>query len=45
MCPLCDSNEVNILGQLGRLVWYRCRSCGIDFNQPKPEIHVVTGRS
>ena len=25
------------LGQLGSLVWCRCRNCGIDFNVPAPD--------
>ena len=32
-CPGCDSIETpTLLGELGRLVWVRCRECGIDFN-------------
>jgi transposase-like protein len=39
-CPVCSGQGVP-LGQLGRLRWYRCRDCGIDFNRrvkasPKP---------
>lgn len=31
-CPVCPGQGVP-LGQLGPLRWYRCRDCGIDFNQ------------
>jgi len=30
-CPL-DGGDGVLLGTLGRLTHYRCRSCGIDFN-------------
>ena len=30
-CPLCPGLGV-LLGALGRLVWWRCRDCGIDFS-------------
>lgn len=33
MCTLCGGPLV-ILGQLGRLMWYRCRDCGMDQNHP-----------
>ena len=29
-CPACHSCTPILLGQLGRLLWYRCRYCGID---------------
>lgn len=29
-CPLCTGPGVP-LGRMGRLAWYRCRDCGIDF--------------
>ena len=31
-CPVCPGRGMP-LGQLGRLRWYRCRDCGIDFNR------------
>lgn len=31
-CPVCPGRGVP-LGTLGRLRWYRCRDCGIDFNR------------
>jgi tRNA(Ile2) C34 agmatinyltransferase TiaS len=31
-CPVCPGRGTP-LGQLGRLRWYRCRDCGIDFNR------------
>lgn len=33
-CPLCDCEEVLLLGQLGFLVWLRCRACGLDYSRP-----------
>jgi len=33
-CPVCPGHGMP-LGQLGRLLWYRCRDCGIDFNRRK----------
>lgn len=30
-CPVCDGPGVPI-GDLGRLSWFRCRYCGMDFN-------------
>ncbi len=30
-CPVC-AGLGSILGRLGALIWYRCRSCGSDFN-------------
>lgn len=34
MCPACGSEVLVLLGQLGRLLWLRCRDCGIDVSQP-----------
>jgi len=30
-CPACDG-EGEVLGQLGNLIHYRCRACGMDFS-------------
>lgn len=30
-CPMCDGESYK-LGQLGNLVWYKCRMCGMQFN-------------
>jgi hypothetical protein len=30
-CPICDGMSIP-LGQLGKLVWYICLDCGIQFN-------------
>ena len=30
-CPACGGPGVE-LGALGKLKWYRCRNCGIEFN-------------
>jgi transposase-like protein len=32
ICPLCGSVEIGLLGRLAKKVWFRCQSCGIDFN-------------
>ena len=32
ICPLCGSPEHVVLGQLGRRIHLRCRSCGIVHN-------------
>jgi hypothetical protein len=31
-CGTCGGEGV-YLGQLGRLMWFRCRACGLDFSQ------------
>lgn len=31
-CPLCAGDGV-LLGTLGRLRWFRCRDCGMDFSR------------
>jgi hypothetical protein len=33
-CPACQSenNEDTKLGDMGKLIWYRCRYCGMDFS-------------
>lgn len=31
-CPACSSEGAVPLGAMGRLEWYRCRRCGIDFS-------------
>ncbi len=32
ICPCCGG-EGAFLGGLGRLEWFRCQNCGIDFNR------------
>ena len=32
-CPVCPG-QGSLLGRLGRLRWFRCRDCGMDFNRP-----------
>ncbi len=32
-CPLCPG-QGSLLGRLGRLRWFRCRDCGMDFSRP-----------
>ena len=36
-CPVCGGDPVP-LGQLGSLVWCRCRQCGMDFNFTPDEV-------
>lgn len=31
-CPACGHENDTALGTLGRLRWYRCRACGVDYN-------------
>lgn len=31
-CPACPSSNCEEMGSLGRLLWYRCRDCGTNFN-------------
>ena len=31
VCPVCDSDNVP-MGKLGQLTWYRCQSCGMEYN-------------
>ncbi len=35
-CPVC-SGLGYLLGQLGRLLWFRCRGCGIEFSCERAE--------
>ena len=33
-CPACGAESAgSVLGTLGRLDWFRCRDCGIDFSR------------
>ena len=34
-CPACPGSGM-LLGCLGRLRWFRCRNCGIDFQRRQP---------
>jgi len=38
-CPACgaDGDTQTWLGELGRLVWYRCRNCGLEHYNPRDE--------
>jgi hypothetical protein len=36
-CPGCESPFYVLLGRLGKLLWYRCRSCGIDHSRRNNE--------
>jgi len=35
-CPICD-NPGGFMGQLGNLLWFRCISCGMEFNHKASE--------
>lgn len=35
-CPACDGEAYRI-GKLGKLVWCRCRYCGIDYYEESEE--------
>lgn len=35
-CPVCGG-ELTVLGILGRLLWCRCRNCGMECNLPAEE--------
>jgi uncharacterized Zn finger protein len=30
-CPMCNNESQNVLGVLGRKLYYRCECCGMDF--------------
>ena len=30
-CPICEEDNVP-MGKLGNLTWYRCQSCGMEYN-------------
>lgn len=30
-CPICQGQSV-FMGTLGKLDWYRCQDCGMEFN-------------
>ncbi len=32
-CHACSSPYSDLLGMLGSLVWFRCRSCGVDHSE------------
>jgi len=42
-CPACGGPGVP-LGRLGRLIWWRCRDCGIDFSTAAPAERSREGR-
>lgn len=31
-CPMCGGHA-EVLGTLGAMEWYRCRNCGVNFNE------------
>jgi len=35
-CPICDGEGV-VLGALGKLIWFRCCNCGMDFHRSEPD--------
>ena len=32
MCPVCGGYST-LLGRLGRMLWFRCRACGLEWNE------------
>ena len=32
-CPACGGTEAILLGSSGEHTWYRCRDCGVDFEE------------
>ena len=36
-CPMCNSQNINLLGILGSTVHLRCRQCGYDFSDKANE--------
>ena len=40
-CEMCGCQEFSLLGTLGQLTWYRCRACGFETAETKPEILMV----
>lgn len=41
-CRICEGN-VYLLGQLGCLLWFKCRSCGMEFNKETDECDYLEG--
>lgn len=39
-CPLCGGLLV-LLGKLGRLVWFRCRDCGMEFGKDEKDVVII----
>jgi transposase-like protein len=38
-CPTCGGNESGrFLGRMGKLRWFRCEACGMDFNRQTGEV-------
>ena len=35
-CEICG-HELQPLGQLGTMPWFRCRGCGMDYSQRREE--------
>jgi transposase-like protein len=42
-CPACKGSGV-VRGTLGRIKWYRCQDCGLDFYKEKPRRFKGEGR-
>ena len=32
-CPTCGSENIKLLGVMGRLRWCRCADCGMEFSK------------
>lgn len=39
-CPFCHSDRhPTVLGRLGAFIWYRCVSCGMNFDREVHKTH------
>ena len=43
-CPKCGSSEYLTLGELGLVLWVRCRMCGWDFSLPTRDTRTTRTR-
>lgn len=37
-CPACNCAVIVLLGDLGRLVYFRCRDCGQEFYRNRADV-------
>jgi hypothetical protein len=35
-CPACSAEANGPMGRLGRLLWYRCQQCGMEWHRDSP---------
>ena len=36
-CPACGAENEEAMGQLGSLIWFRCRACGMPYSTERRE--------